>query len=553
MAAPNAHASPASEPAHWLYGRWIDLLVGCCGIYTLSIPLLLVLSMGDGTATWPTGLVMLLGLTINAPHYGATLVRLYERREDRRKYVFFTVHVTIALALLFVLATRNLWLASAIITAYVTWAPWHFSAQNYGLAMMFLGREGVRFDPLSKRLFHLSFVFATAIAILGIQSASANLVFAPGTFRAPDTPRVFLWPPFQTHATVLLSATGVLYLATLGAAYVRMRATRMASVATASSLVVTQALFSAIPVTLAHFASDIRIHLAFAPFWLSMAHSAQYLWVSAYYAKRSGAQQTSARFLGKSFLAGSGITVLPAVLFAPAFLGDRPWDAGLAGLVFAMVNLHHFIMDGAIWKLRDGRVAQVLVRESEDVQAEPIEAKSRSWLRRVVYAACVLSVAVPAVSYYETAIGIPAARHPQRIDTAFDRLRLIGRESIRLHNYSAGEYAKLGQFELALRHFERSVELHPTPDGLTGVGNMQRRLGRTVAAREAYEAALAIDDGYVGALLGSAQLEALDVANPTRGAVDRARKRVERVLAITPELPEALRLRSRIAEIEARL
>ncbi|MDP6978941.1 MAG: hypothetical protein QF570_10115 [Myxococcota bacterium] len=255
-----------SRAQHWLYGRWIDLLVGCCGIYTLSIPLLLGLTASAGITTWPAGLVLLL-------------------------------------------------------------------------------------------------VLATAIAMEGIQGANSSLVFAPGTLQAPDMPQVLLWPPLHEHATVLLSTTIALYLATLFAAYYRMRATAMVKVGSATALVVVQALFSVVPVTLVRLTSQETINLAFAPVWLSMAHSAQYLWVSAYFAKRSGAQQTSARFLWKSFIAGSGITVLPAVLFAPSLLGDRPWDAGLAGLVFAMVNLHHFIMDGAIWKLRDNREGRVLLRE----------------------------------------------------------------------------------------------------------------------------------------------------------------------------------------------
>ena len=34
-------------------------------------------------------------------------------------------------------------------------------------------------------------------------------------------------------------------------------------------------------------------------------------------------------------------------------------------LVASVVNLHHFVLDGAIWKLRDGRVARVLLRTAE--------------------------------------------------------------------------------------------------------------------------------------------------------------------------------------------
>lgn len=553
MSAPAESAPPADRPSHWLYGRWIDLLVGCCGIYALSIPVLLALSASGSVGSWPAGLVLLLGLTINAPHYGATLVRLYERREDRRKYLFFTLHITLVLVLLFVMGTRSLWLASAIITAYVLWSPWHFSAQNYGLALMFMGRGGVALDPTSKRLFYLSFVFATAMAIGGIQAASSNLVFAPGTFHAADMPRVFVWPPFQAYGSHFLVAVGAGYLATLAATYVRMAGSGMARLGPVAILVVSQALFSVIPVSLAHFVDGIEINLAFAPFWISMAHSAQYLWVSAYFARRTGAQQTSARFLLKSFLAGSGVTILPTVLFAPAFLGDRPYDAGLAGLVFAMVNLHHFIMDGAIWKLRDGGVGKVLLRSSSEEGPAAIEPPKRPWLTRLVYAACLLSILVPAVNYYETSVGIPNARKPERIDTAFERLRLLGRESIGLHLYAGREYLKLGQPALALRHFERSLELHPTPDAHTSVGNAHRNLGDREAALAAYDAALGLDPDYIGALLSRARASALDVQSPTREQIERARSDIDRALRARPDHPAALALSKRLLEVETRL
>jgi hypothetical protein len=41
-------------------------------------------------------------------------------------------------------------------------------------------------------------------------------------------------------------------------------------------------------------------------------------------------------------------------------LSPVPFDTGLLLLVNAAVNLHHFVLDGAIWKLRDGTVARIL-------------------------------------------------------------------------------------------------------------------------------------------------------------------------------------------------
>src|SRR5262245_4831523 len=132
----------SAQGGGWLYGRWLDLLIGCRLGYVLSIPLLFAFSEATGTSQWPLAAVMGLALLVNGPHYGATLVRVYDAREDRRKYFVFAVYMTLAIWGLFAASTHSLWLSSALITVYATWTPWHFAGQNYGLTLMFLRRRG---------------------------------------------------------------------------------------------------------------------------------------------------------------------------------------------------------------------------------------------------------------------------------------------------------------------------------------------------------------------------------------------------------------------------
>src|SRR6202022_4466149 len=47
-------------------------------------------------------------------------------------------------------------------------------------------------------------------------------------------------------------------------------------------------------------------------------------------------------------------------------------------LIFsALVNIHHFILDGAIWKLRDGRIANLLLNSRERISGAASEAGGR--------------------------------------------------------------------------------------------------------------------------------------------------------------------------------
>ena len=65
----------------------------------------------------------------------ATLYRAYHNESDFQKYRLFTIHIT-GLVLLTVILT-HFWygLLPWVFTLYLTWSPWHYTGQNYGLFM----------------------------------------------------------------------------------------------------------------------------------------------------------------------------------------------------------------------------------------------------------------------------------------------------------------------------------------------------------------------------------------------------------------------------------
>ena len=77
-------------------------------------------------------LVALLTILISAPHYGATLLRVYENRTDRGKYFLFAVHVTLAVCTLYVIGLYSTTVASWLLTVFVIWSPWHYRARTTG-------------------------------------------------------------------------------------------------------------------------------------------------------------------------------------------------------------------------------------------------------------------------------------------------------------------------------------------------------------------------------------------------------------------------------------
>jgi hypothetical protein len=96
---------------------------------------------------------------------------------------------------------------------------------------------------------------------------------------------------------------------------------------------------------------------------LAVLHSAQYLWITSYYQEREARERGDANWRYSRYL----LTLFAGgiALFIPGpWIASRIFHADFAAslLTFtALVNIHHFILDGALWKLRDSSVAAFLL------------------------------------------------------------------------------------------------------------------------------------------------------------------------------------------------
>ncbi len=461
-----------------------------------------------GINAWSITVVVLFSLFVSGPHYGATILRVYEHRGDRRKYAFFALWATAALCGLFVAGLHSALIGSLLVTAYATWSPWHFSGQNYGLALMFLRRRGIPVEPRAKRALYASFVLSFALAILvlhgehSVPSLSAVPISNESVYRflSIGLPSGFL--------QVAVPLTAGAYLLTLvGVGVLLRRHARLRDLGPAACLVLAQSLWFALPAALPLIA-NLPLHgLAFTPIWVSAAHGVQYLWVTSYYARREDPSLRMVPYLGRALLAGSTVTIFPAVIFAPALLGTVPWDVGLAILLISVVNLHHFILDGAIWKLRDGRVARLLLKDTPG-KVEPIgpSSSSRSWFRPVVAVLGVASLAVSGFDVWQREVSVHGAGGDLgRVLQASERLAWIGREPPGLHSQVGRILAGLDRPEAAIAEYRRSLDLYPTAEAWIGLGEVYAGRGEWEEASRAFAAALEVSPDHVPALVHSSR------------------------------------------------
>jgi tetratricopeptide (TPR) repeat protein len=116
---------------------------------------------------------------------------------------------------------------------------------------------------------------------------------------------------------------------------------------------------------------------------LAVMHSAQYLWITSYYARREAVEERKGTWRPWAYF--GVLTAGGIALFVPGpWLASRIFhhDFTTSFLIFtALVNLHHFILDGAIWKLRDGRIASLLLNSRDQVAGAAFQVNG--WLSKI--------------------------------------------------------------------------------------------------------------------------------------------------------------------------
>lgn len=504
MAAP----PPSSGSSRWLFGPIPDLLLGCGLAYGLVF-VALVVAGPQVRALAPEGLMPLALLLSGTPHYGATLLRVYERAQDRRAYVVFSVWATLVVWSLFVMSLHSILVGSILLTVFLTWSPWHYTGQNYGVALLLLRRRGVEIEAGTKRWIYLSFLSSFVLTVLAIHGATESVDYAPVQYGST----VYTFIPLGIPASfqqALFALFGVAWLSAIAVSGFRLlRKATPGDLGPAALVAGVQALWFAVPV-LARRAGVFQgvepLSVQFAAYaflWVAIGHSVQYLWVTSYFARQSRRAPQLGRYFAKTLFAGAAIWTVPALLFAPGLLGTVPFDAGLATMVAVAVNLHHFVLDGAIWKLRDGPVARVLIRSASAEPGSDLAPAAVTPLRRlvapVVYLVGAACAAIIATATLEEEFGVRRALSRgdvARAQQATDTLALLGRASPSLLANVGVLAASQGDLERARRDIERSLALHPTADGYRALGWLHQQSGEAEKAIGPYRKALEMRPGW---------------------------------------------------------
>jgi hypothetical protein len=345
--APASRAAAPRSP-YFVSAAGDFLLIGGASLVCFALTRLLA----DGVRT---PMVISLGATlswvVNWPHFAATNARLYGSRENLAQYP-----VTAVGALILVVAGVVAALASPDVIApwwvklFMLWSPYHFSGQTVGITLLYARRTGFTFTP-AMRLALSTFVFGSyLLPIVRFETSTVGSQYWDVAYPGLGLPA---WTVDAATTAMAMGAVAFLVLAGRKAVIER-RAVPPIVLLPA----VAQFVWFIPGGAWATFAE-------FVPFF----HSLQYMLLAwALQLKERldhGGQPGSARFVVDASLRWYlGVVILGALMFAAlpravAAVAGVPLGLALA-VVVAGVQIHHFFVDGVIWKLRSRNVRSPL-------------------------------------------------------------------------------------------------------------------------------------------------------------------------------------------------
>ncbi len=309
-----------------------------------------------------------LAWVINWPHFAATNARLYGSRANFKQYP-----VTAVLALVLVLCGIAASMASPDVIApwwmklFLLWSPYHFSGQTVGLTLLYARRTGFVFTN-TMRLCLSTFVFGSyllPIVRFEISPHGAEYygVHYPG-FGIPG------WTADVVTGMMVVGAIGFVILTAQKALREQRQVPPILLLPA-----VTQFVWFLPGANWATFAE-------FVPFF----HSLQYMLVawSLQLKERldGGNGRPSPRFVWTESLrwyavifVGGGILFFGLPNLMSMATGTTIYFA--TAVVIAGVQIHHFFVDGVIWKLRSSNVRSPLSGTLDELLHDPGDREPR--------------------------------------------------------------------------------------------------------------------------------------------------------------------------------
>ncbi|MFK7768158.1 MAG: hypothetical protein AB8B55_13120 [Mariniblastus sp.] len=307
----------------------------------LSIPFVIwaLLDPSITPATFQTKVIIF--LFFNYAHFASSTVRLYTKPGEIPSRAMVSYGLPVIALIITTLCIQ--WpdiLGKHLWSLYLTWSPYHYAAQAYGLALMYCYRSGVILDKTDKKIFW---------GICMIPFVRAMLQTEPMTGRAEDQAGlgwfvdIAQYPSAIVYLDVASIVLAVLVFALPVLAYFRLGDKGKRLPLIAWMILGTNGLWW------------VALSYGDAWFWATIFHSLQYLVIVVIVHNKDKMAQSdnkSSPFLNVCWFYLMSIALgLMLFLVWPWMYVPFGFDLEAAILMtVATINLHHFIVDGYIWR-----------------------------------------------------------------------------------------------------------------------------------------------------------------------------------------------------------
>jgi hypothetical protein len=288
----------------------------------------------------------------NWPHFAASSYRLYHTSDHIRQYPVTSIVIpwVVLAAVVGSFAVPTV-IAPYLVRLYLVWSPYHFSGQSLGITLIYARRAGIKINRV-ERLALSSFIFGTFIS----QTIRSEYTKTSDQFYGIYYPSFGLpeWrvPGFEMPLLTMI-VVGVMWLG--GLAFLGMMIRRM---------VIERRVYPFIVFLPAVTQYTWFVHTSL---WLSYAefvpffHSIQYIFIAwtVQLKEKMDARgiEPSARYVFRETTRWGAIVVAGGIMLffgIPKLLA--PYSSlshyAVTGIIVCGVQIHHFFVDGVIWKLK---------------------------------------------------------------------------------------------------------------------------------------------------------------------------------------------------------
>ena len=359
----SAKSAPKAEaPYPWILHPVIDSLF-CCG-GALWILLFVVLAgyhadLNSGASGVTLLLLNVLGqVFFSDAHQPATLWRVYVSKRTRDSVGWF---VTICGALAISIGVYGLFNASftaGLVVITLAWSIQHLFAQAFGVSLIYCYKRNYFMSKKERDIFF--YLFQTGLAFCLIRMFTYQS-FAQKDLYGLKTP---FWGPLPEWlyytALVVFQINVLLFVGMVARRWMKdRRLFPLPSLCTAVTALMIPMFNQWEPI-------------AFVIFVQTFYHASQYIVVTtAYYLKERGLPENvpfsriSSLLTGKVMFKYVGvITALGLFMYValPLMLANVGFERSVAySVVYCMFNIHHYMTDAAIWRMKDPVVRKLLV------------------------------------------------------------------------------------------------------------------------------------------------------------------------------------------------